>query len=527
MLAAVFIWFYAGALCYIWGALFFRKLPVLLTVLAGLAILTTLAQFFSLFFATGWLTHLIFWGGALLAVVARRISRPAWPSPSAWLPSIILVLLFALVLENSTQRALHPDTNLYHAQAVRWIESFPAVPGLGNLHGRLAFNSSWFVANALFSFSFVGLRSFHLLNGFIFLAVALFFWQAIPALLQGSFSLSTLSQAGFLPLSFYLLGGQISSLSTDLPVSLLIWLIAVLWLEACEQPQPWHPWLITLLIFFAITVKLSALPLILIWIPLMWQNRRQMLPLTLLGGLILLPFLWRNVILSGYLVYPFPVLDVFNFDWKVPLELVAGDRQDVIAFGRSFIADPSAPFSEWFPYWLARQTANRIIIFCAALLTPLAGLPLRFMPRALWLGWLAMYGGILFWLASAPDFRFGYGFLLAALFLAFTPWLWKGIRYWPALQKAFGPAFSGLLTFYLLLTLTNSFELRTFAQRLLLPVDYDRVRVQACSLANAPAFCAQEYGFCGYSELPCAPSPRYWVELRGVDLRDGFRSLPK
>ncbi|GAB4486021.1 MAG: membrane protein [Anaerolineales bacterium] len=528
MLAAVLIWLYAGALCYIWGALFFKKLPVSLTILAGLAILVTLAQFFSLFFATGWLTHLIFLSGALIAVFTRRIPPPSWPSFSAWLPSILLTLLFLLVLENATQRALHPDTNLYHAQAVRWIESFPAVPGLGNLHGRLAFNSSWFVANALFSFSFLGLHSFHLLNGFFFFIVALFFWQTIPALLQGGFSLTNLTQAGFLPFTFYVLGGQISSLSTDLPVNLLIWLVAVLWLQSGEQPQPWHPWLIVLFVFFAITIKLSALPLVFMLLPLLWQNKQRILRLTFLAALILLPFLLRNVILSGYLLYPVPALDIFHFDWKVPLERVESDRQDVITFGRSMAAgDVSQPFLQWFPHWLGLQTMNRRILFFTALLTPLAGLFLRFKPRTLWLGWLAIYSSIFFWLASAPDFRFGYGFLLAACLLALVPWLFKASTSFPALRKAFGRAFSWLLMLYLLFTLARSFELRTFADRLLLPTDYDRVRVQACSLANAPAFCAQEYGFCGYSELPCAPSPRYWVELRGADLRDGFRSLPR
>jgi hypothetical protein len=78
-----------------------------------------------------------------------------------------------------------------------------------------------------------------------------------------------------------------------------------------------------------------------------------------------------------------------------------------------------------------------------------------------------------------------------------------------------------------LFTLARSFELPTLAARIWLPADYDRVPVDSCSLANAPAFCARQYGFCGYADLPCAPSPRYWVELRGADLREGFRALPK
>lgn len=528
MLAAALIWLYAGALCYAYGALFFKKTPFALTLLAGLAILTVFAQFFSLFFQIGWLIHLILLAGAIWAVSTRRISLPQPAHPAAWLPLSILVLALILAMENATQRPTNPDTSLYHAQAIRWIETHPAVPGLGNLHGRLAFNSSWFVTNALFSFSFLGLRSFHLSAGFIFLATLFTFWQGLASLAAGRFSASNLLKAGFLPLAFYVLGGELSSPGTDLPVSLLIWLVAALWLEKMEEEQPYHASLIALLVFFAVTVKLSSLPLVLILLPLLWHKKQRIVPFALMGGLVALPFVARNIILSGYLVYPFPALDLFTFDWKIPLEFAERDRRAVIEFGRFVGAgDISAPFSEWFPYWLSRQTLNRRIVFFAAFLTPLAGLALRFAPRALWAGWLVFYGGLWFWLSSAPDFRFGYGFLLAALLLALVPWLLIIIRRWPVIQKAIPTAACLLLAAYLLLTLARSFELRAFPSRALLPSDYDRVPVETCSLANAPALCAREYGYCGYAELPCAPSPRPWVELRGPGLREGFRSLPR
>ena len=41
---------------------------------------------------------------------------------------------------------------LYHFNAIRWINSFPIVPGLGNLHGRLAFNQSFFTYVAVLNF---------------------------------------------------------------------------------------------------------------------------------------------------------------------------------------------------------------------------------------------------------------------------------------------------------------------------------------------------------------------------------------
>jgi hypothetical protein len=79
---------------------------------------------------------------------------------------------------------------------------------------------------------------------------------------------------------------------------------------------------------------------------------------------------------------------------------------------------------------------------------------------------------------------------------------------------------------WLVLILLSSFEARTFAGRLLLPADYDRVPTQACALANGTVFCAKAYNACSYDAFPCIPAPRPWVKLRGPNLRDGFRAMP-
>jgi hypothetical protein len=44
------------------------------------------------------------------------------------------------------------DTGLYHLNTMRWINTFPIVPGLGNLHGRLAYNQSFFTYAAALNF---------------------------------------------------------------------------------------------------------------------------------------------------------------------------------------------------------------------------------------------------------------------------------------------------------------------------------------------------------------------------------------
>ena len=64
------------------------------------------------------------------------------------------------------------DTGLYGAQAVRWLQTFPTVPGLANLHGHLGFNSSAFLCIAVLNRGPWSGLAFHLFTGFLLTAIA-------------------------------------------------------------------------------------------------------------------------------------------------------------------------------------------------------------------------------------------------------------------------------------------------------------------------------------------------------------------
>lgn len=63
------------------------------------------------------------------------------------------------------------DTGLYHLSSVHWTTAFPIVPGLGNLHGRLAFNNSYFLYAALLEVGPWTLKSQHLSSGLLLLVL--------------------------------------------------------------------------------------------------------------------------------------------------------------------------------------------------------------------------------------------------------------------------------------------------------------------------------------------------------------------
>lgn len=65
-------------------------------------------------------------------------------------PALVVLLIPALLwmANRSAGPAQFFDLGLSYLQAVQWNSSYPIVPGLGNLHGRLAFNSAYLLYGA-------------------------------------------------------------------------------------------------------------------------------------------------------------------------------------------------------------------------------------------------------------------------------------------------------------------------------------------------------------------------------------------
>src|SRR5262249_3841379 len=63
------------------------------------------------------------------------------------------------------------DSGMYHIPAMDWAKGFPIVPGLGNLHGRLAFNCSSLLYAAMVDVGPWSGRSNHIVNGLFLFAL--------------------------------------------------------------------------------------------------------------------------------------------------------------------------------------------------------------------------------------------------------------------------------------------------------------------------------------------------------------------
>ena len=93
-----------------------------------------------------------------------------------------------------------------------------------------------------------------------------------------------------------------------------------------------------LMCVFAVSIKLSAAMIVLLaLVPaarLIREKKWNEIGVYMIYGVIMiLPFLVRNVIISGYLIYPYPELDLFHLDWKMPAYTLVYDRNEIKVWG--------------------------------------------------------------------------------------------------------------------------------------------------------------------------------------------------
>jgi hypothetical protein len=321
---------------------------------------------------------------------------------------------------------------------------------------------------------------------------------------------------------------------------MLIWIISILLVEKLELGGFQFDILsvaIFLLSIFALTVKLSALPLIFIAFLIIVQQFRKRdfinsFNLAGIGLLVLLPWVIRNVILSGYLVFPVSQIDVFALDWKYPPANADSNRLGIIWYARFPGKDWSnfvgLPISKWAPEWFNNLSFNQKALFLGAAISPLglvlfAAPPnLKLLERFLW-PYLVNYLGVVFWLLTAPNVRFGYGFLTTTIILIISSII-------TAVMARFAIG-SGLVITILLLSLYQGYALVTttnfvfLREHLILPADYLPSRTDPCQIHNATVFCRKVANQCNYEDFPCIPSPQPNVEMRGTTWQDGFRTI--
>ena len=345
------------------------------------------------------------------------------------------VILSILVAIQSMEPTRTSDTGLYHVQSIKWISSYPIIPGLGNLHYRLAYNNSFFLYASLLGTGVWKNMSQHLANGLLFLVILLQTGLSLIKILFNEKSLSPsdiVAAVLIIPLAI-LCKIFTSSTSPDMPVFILgtvtcISLFNLIYESKNDNMQQYMGLFIIIISVIGITVKSNFMVygLCMIFVVLIKmtkdyiRNTENRIKLSLLFiGIVCVIFLWiaRGVILSGYIAYPFPYIPV-NVEWKMPFDAALQDYLWVKSWARLPYVSPELVLSnsDWIIPWLKRSLTSGSTILGISLPLIITILSLSYIGRnfnqyrtdlywnALFLA-PSLFSGF-FWFFSAPDPRF-------------------------------------------------------------------------------------------------------------------------
>jgi hypothetical protein len=405
----------------------------------GLVALVIYMQIWSLFLAldrVAWIAPIAL-GSVGFALIARSLGRGRW---RRHYPSIgIVAVATALATVWAANQCLGVDGDyddgLYHLGIVRYAATYPAIPGLANLHERLGADDPHLLLAALLSHGPWAGGANHLVNGFL---VALLFVDVgrrfLPSVEQG-ISPFTRRVALLLFLATLVVveispSVWLSSLNLDLATFVFV-AVGLLYLaESIEDSPALVPAVTSLgmLSLAAVTRPLYWLTTLLSAAALVVATRRlgrlrtapvlrTMLPVAALPVGLTVGWAARQAILSGYPFFPLTVAGL-PVDWRVPAGTVDSANRWIASWARhpGLFPDQVLGSWHWLSWWIPTQSRDLdLIVPVAVAIVSLAALWLRGSarqslgrrPTAAMLGLVVpCLATVVAWFFLAPDPRF-------------------------------------------------------------------------------------------------------------------------
>ena len=509
-------------------------------LMAGLAIATVYAQIFSLFAGVGMAANIILVVCCILVYIfqGKNLRQSYFTSEERIKPGIIIaVVILVLLWAYFTSRGyMHYDSDLYHAQSIRWIEEYGVVPGLGNLHERFAYNSSFFALSALFSMKFLCGTSMHTMSGFFALVLCITALDITKSWNNKKFLLSDYARVGLI---YYLITimDEVVSPASDYSIMCVIFFIVIKWLDLLEASEkntaPYA--LLCVLGVYALTLKLTAGLIILLVIKPLYhlikeKKVKDILIYLFMGLIVSIPWLVRTVIISGWLLYPFPALDLFEFDWEMNATGIELDAAQITTWGRA-LYDASLvelPITQWFPNWFKTTlsgTEKGLVLGCLmCLIIYLFDFMMAVCKkRREQFDTLLVIGCILlsysFWQCSAPLIRYGYAYVLLLDFLMLGQVLHR--LGWNKMQNI---VYFVLLLYgvYKVYAIGQYIYDTRLVQTYVKQADYGTYEMKSYNVGEYVFYYPASGDRSGYEFFP-ASTVKMDIELRGEGLEDGFR----
>jgi len=475
----------------------------------------------------------------------------------------LLILTVAIIVANFSFGPARPyDAGLYHLQTIRWIKQYPIVPGLGNLHSRLAYNNSNFLFAAMLEQNIYFLKSYRVTNGlfllvlFIHLSISSFRllrkinpWAKDPLDNRKEIHSYEIFESLLLaPVINIILRGSTASVSPDIPIFILGILISSRLLNLLTQEKKNIEELFFIFIFSALgtTIKVSFLVfgLIASLIALIsctknYERKDSLKRIPFLFyslafiALISIPWIARNIILSGYLIYP-STLTLFPVEWRLPAKVVINEARWIQSWARLPGTSPEVVLGnwQWIRPWASRLFSKQNIfdIFVPIALTIEGILILCYNKYKYKKGESSLFlrsflilpiTNLVFWFFSAPSLRFAgssFWILGAGTFVLST------LRF-ANFRKIKVILFFNFLIINLLGVGEQLPDLKQNINRIIQPVPVVRMKKFKTN-SGLIIYTPEEGKQCWDSKLPCTPYPNSDLQLRDKkDVSKGFKIL--
>jgi hypothetical protein len=344
-------------------------------------------------------------------------------------PFAIKMLLAISSLLIAAQSATLPfiiDNESYYIQTIKWLNEYGFVKGLANLHLFLGQTSGWHITQSAYSLSFLYDR-FNDLNGFCLLLINFFAIQKLHNYFVSGNRMDLVF--GLLPLTYAFLFQFVSSPSPDLPVYIFGFLIFSIYLQTENKKDSFS--FIGILAVFAVFIKITAVVLLLFPLIVLVANfsslKRQFVKMAFIAGLVLLLFIAKNAMLTGYPLFPLLCFRMDYLDYAVPSIIM--DFFFSKSMLHSFYIDNSAFEGMSVLEMVKHYFLNNgicgyigIVSLLLLLITPVLLFKKR-VASSIWTIYVAFAALLVLLCFSSPQYRFYVYFSLFFLLLLISLWL--------------------------------------------------------------------------------------------------------
>ncbi|WP_461076903.1 LIC_10190 family membrane protein [Spirosoma flavus] len=442
--------------------------------------------------------------------------------------SVISLFIIITFFQSLYTPNLHYDAALYHVPAIKWTREHSTIAGLANLNIVLGYNFNIFPLYAAFSLENWFGQAIYSINFTIVSCFCIWLFSIIVYSIDFKRYLFVAS----LILIFYALieyyWPHVSTTSNDIIVYILVLSILLAGLSYKRNKDDIYS--VVILSTYVITIKLSAIPVLLLAIFIVfsksyWQSKRKALGTILISAFILIPWLTKNVLITGWLLFPFPYLDLFSVDWKVPLSDVVLQKKVIDTY---YLPKDAGSGLSQLTVWFFDHSLVEILTMVMAS-TFLVILFSKLITKKLSINQFHLASiivsalGILFMFLSSPSLRYCISFFLAAIALCINildtqQTSNKYVFYAPGLLLA-------------LIFLKNNWNhpwhfAKNISQRLLIPYPLESANMPTYSYflidKKVKCYYPLDTDQCFNHALPCTSHLLSNVHLRGLTIEEGF-----